>query len=184
MNQHFRGHLLVGVFLIAIGTILLITNISDFTLGWSYLGPIILMLIGVLFFSSIRSRRQSGAIFPGTIFFLTGLAFFLTNFDAAYDFIQNIEPPTFIVLVIGIAFLALYLCRLNEVGLLIPTGIFLTLGLLLLFNDFYRIDWDWVHRLWPLIPILIGVGIVMRGISKRTDLKKTDPEAMSNIDHP
>lgn len=168
--QNIRANLIFGIILIMIGAVLLVANLTDFRIGWSYWGPLILMLIGILFFSSIKSKKSSGAVFPGIIFFVSGLAFLLTNFDMFYTVLVNVEFHTFVMLVLGAAFLGLWLTRTEEAGLLVPTGFFLILGTLFLLNDFWLIEWDSISRLWPLIPIGIGVAIVLHGLRKKEEL--------------
>jgi hypothetical protein len=162
-----RSNLIFGIILITIGAILLVANLTDYRIGWSYLGPAILIFIGILFFASIKSRQRAGAIFPGIIFFVTGLAFFLTNFSSFYEVLIRIEFHTFVMLVLTVAFLGLYLIRPQEVGLLVPTAVFAMLGALFLLNDFWILDWDSIGRLWPLIPIGIGVAIVIHGLRRK-----------------
>jgi len=165
--RHSKAQFIIGTALIAIGVMLLISNITNRAIGWNYFGPAILMLIGILFFATIKNRQRTGAIFPGMIFFLTGLALFLANFPNIYNFLVNIQLHTFVMIVLGLAFLALYLTRPQDFGLLIPTAIFIVLGILFILNDFWIIDEDMITRLWPLIPIFIGIGIIIHEVRKK-----------------
>lgn len=161
-----RSHLLFGFLLISFGIIWLIANISGHRIGWNFLGPGILMVVGILFFSSIKNRRNAGVVFPGTLFFLAGLFLFLQNFDFFYDYTYNIQLHTAIMLLLGCAFLALFIARGRELGLLIPTLIFFVLGGLFLLNDYWILDRYLIEKLWPLIPIGIGIFIILHGLRK------------------
>jgi len=167
MNNN-RSHLIIGVILITIGALLMISNFTDIEIGWSYFGPGILMVIGILFFTSIKTRQRSGAVFPGVIFFLTGLALFLVNFPVIYDFLINVKLHTFVMFLLAAAFFALYLTRPKEMGLLIPTSIFAVLGTFFILKDFWIIDEVIIQQLWPIIPIVIGMIIVIHGLRKKT----------------
>jgi hypothetical protein len=164
--KNTRSHLIFGFFLISFGIIWLIANITENRIGWNFLGPGILMAVGISFFASIKNQQTAGSVFPGTLFFLTGLALFLKNFDFFYDFMYNIQIHTAILLLLGCAFLVLFIVR-RELGLLVPTTILITLGMLFLLNDFWILDRNLIEKFWPLIPIGIGIFIIFQGLRKQ-----------------
>lgn len=163
--KNTRSHLVFGFFLVAFGAIWLIANLSGNRIGWNFLVPGILMAVGLSFFTSIRDRQTAGSVFPGTLFFLAGLAMFLKNFDFFYDFMYDIQIHTAIMLLLGCGFLALFIAK-RELGHLVPTAIFFTLGALFLLNDLWILDRRMIEKLWPLIPIGIGVFIIIHGLRK------------------
>jgi len=162
-----KTHLLFGIILISIGSMLLIGNFIDWHIDISYMGPGILMLIGGIFFILMITQKKTGAIFPGMLFFLGGLYLFLLNFPLIADFLWELQIPTIVLFWLGISFLFFYFTRPQEVGLLIPTAILLILGVLFLLNDLWIIDRDFIFHLWPLILILVGGGIVVHEVLKK-----------------
>ncbi|MBN1349396.1 hypothetical protein JXJ21_08300 [candidate division KSB1 bacterium] len=167
MKGHTRASLAVGILLIAIGSLLLIHNLMDLYLGRSYFIPLMIMAVGALFFASIRSREKSGAALPGTFFLLGGAAILAMNYPPIYEVMSNIYPWTFVILLLGLSFFVLFLIKPGDTGLLIPASVLIVLGALFTLHDLWILDWDNINRLWPLIPIAIGVGIIVRAILKK-----------------
>lgn len=165
--KNIKNQLILGIILIIIGSVLMMANILDYSFSWRQILPVVLMIIGILFFTSIKSKERSGAIFPGVIFFVTGLYLFLRNISSIDNFFYDIEIPTVVFIILCLAFLALYLTRPQDFGLLIPTLIFGILGTLYLLNDLWIIDREQIKRFWPLILIGIGIGSIVHGIVKK-----------------
>jgi hypothetical protein len=162
-----KAHLIVGLLLIIIGAVLLAGNLTDWLIGIDYFFPGILMLVGVMFFVTVVSRNRPGAIFPGVIFFLLGLYHFMLNFDVISDFLHEFQMRSIILIIIGLAFFALYALKPRDVGLLIPGSILLILGAFFALTDLWIIDEELLYKLWPLLPILIGAILVARGLLKQ-----------------
>lgn len=166
MKKQSKASLVIGLLLVIIGILLLIQNLYDFYLERSHLFPILIMALGLLFLFSIRRRERSGAVVPGTFLFLGGAILFSMNFDPIYDIFSNIYPWTFVLLLLGISFLVLFIIKPRDYGLLVPISVFLSLGILFLLYDLWIIDLDGIKRLWPFIPIIIGIGIIIHAIVK------------------
>ncbi len=158
-----------GLILIIIGGLLLVHKLIPYSFGWYEMYPLILIGLGILLFVSILGKRDRGAIFPGTILFLLGLFFLLRNYDIIpYYYIREIWPVFLIIL--GLAFVAVFFTKPSDWGLLIPAGIFLLLGIVLLLRKLHIIYWDiWdiVSDYWPIILIIIGGGIILGSLKRQ-----------------
>lgn len=163
-----------GLILILIGALLLIHKLTPYSFGWYEIYPLILISMGVLFFVSIIHKRDKGAIFPGTIFFLLGLFFFLRNYEIIpYYYMREVWPMFLIIL--GLAFVAIFITKPGDWGVLIPAGIFLFLGIVFLLRKFYIIYWDiWdiIADYWPVILIIIGGGIILGALKRQSVMTK------------
>jgi len=52
-------------------------------------------------------------------------------------------------------------------------GVFLTVvGLVLLINNFYPIDFDWLEDWWPAVIVLLGVWFILGALKERNDASK------------
>jgi len=157
-----------GLILILIGALLLVHKLSPYSFGWYEIYPLILMGLGALLFVSVPGKRDKGAVFPGTILFLLGLFFFLRNYDVIpYYYMREVWPIFLIIL--GLAFVAIFITKPRDWGVLIPAGIFLFLGVVFLLRKFYIIYWDvWdiVSDYWPVILIIIGGGIILGSLKR------------------
>jgi hypothetical protein len=167
--SHHRPSILPGLILIVIGALLLIQKLTPFSLGWYEIYPLILMGLGVLFFTAIFGKKDKGAVFPGTILFLLGLFFFLRNFDIIpYYFVREVWP--IILIIIGIAFLAVFITKPQDWGVLIPGGTLLFLGTMFLLRRLHIIYWDIgdiVADYWPAAIIVVGIGIIVGSLKQR-----------------
>ena len=167
MSTH-KHSLLPGLILILIGAILLINKLTPYSFGWDEIYPLILIAIGVLIFISIIGKRDKGPIFFGTIFFLIGLFYFIRNYEIISHYYMRAEWQTFLV-ILGLAFLSVFLVKPSDWGVLIPAGIFLFLGAGSLLRKFHIIYWDLgdiISDYWPIILIIIG-GRIILGALKR-----------------
>lgn len=161
--------LLPGFFLIGLGLILLIHKLNLFYLDWMRTYPIIFMLIGLTLFVSAILNKNRSAVFWGTIFFLFGFLFFLRNFDfIEYYYIHDIWPVFFIIF--GIAFIVLFIVKPQDWGVLIPGALFLFLGISFLLRNFHywRVQ-EIIERYWPLLLILIGIGVILGSLKRKVE---------------
>lgn len=157
-----------GLLLIVIGVLLLINKLTPFYFGWYEIYPIILIGLGILFFISGSRKQDGGSVFPGTIFLLLGAFFVLRNYDLIPHYYLR---PTYayILIILGLAFFAMYLTKPGDWGVLIPAGILLFFGLIVLLKRFDIIYWeirDIVYDYWPVVLIIIGGGIILGTLKK------------------
>jgi hypothetical protein len=156
-----RPALLPGLLLLLLGAWLLARNLGVPMPGLEQLWPALLVVMGVAFLGQYLAggRREEGLVFTGTAATLLG-AFFLAitlNYLAWSDLARL--WPVF-VLIGGAAFLAQWLARPAERGLLLPAllalavggvALVFTLGLL---SPAVRAQ---AARLWPVGLIALGV---------------------------
>lgn len=163
MSHHNRHTPIWGIVLVVIGLILFLGTLDIMRFHWS----LILIIIGAVFFVFAFSSADRGSVFPGTILLLIGLFYFLRYYDIL-DHHMYYMWPVFPVIV-GAAFLILFIFRPADWGLLIPAGILLLIGLVFLaYNyDFFDYNPVWlIHRYWPLILIVIGAKLLLAGRRK------------------
>ncbi|OQX85344.1 hypothetical protein B6D60_08030 [candidate division KSB1 bacterium 4484_87] len=164
MTQRKNPSLTPGIFLIFLGLILLAYKLMPDFLGWREIYPLILLALGLwlIIEALLPNKKERGAIFPGTILFLFGLFFFLRNFEfVPYYYLRDVWPVLLVIL--GLAFLSLYLVNPRDQGSLIPAGLFLFFGIVLLLNKLHIVNWqigDLISKYWPVALILVGAGLI------------------------
>lgn len=153
-----------GIFLIVVGTGLLLDRFQILALGWPRLFWTFCALcgFGMVIIGFIREQRRH--VFWGTVLFLYGLFFTLRYFDA-FDYHGHLFIPVTLV-VFGLAFIMRVVYAPKDWSLLIP-GVFLTgLGSLFLIAELgyiYRYDvWYYLRMYWPVIIILLGVSLLFK----------------------
>ncbi|MDZ7261295.1 MAG: DUF5668 domain-containing protein [candidate division KSB1 bacterium] len=166
-----KKSIIPGVLLIVVGLLLLLSRLDLLQFNWGHLYPLLLMALGLLCFLTIRRRKDAGAVFPGTIFFLLGLFFFLRNYDLIYYLYPDEIWPIFLI-IFGLAFIALYLFKPQDWGVLIPGSLLLFFGIVFFLRELDLIYWrtqEYIERFWPLILIVIGTGIVLSSLTRKTE---------------
>lgn len=170
MSNH-KSSLWPGVILIIIGALLLVNKLTDISFGWYQIYPVIFVALGIMFFVSVINRQNKGAVFPGTILLLMGVFFVLRNWDLVpYRYVRDVWPAMSAIL--GLAFLALFLVKPRDWGVLIPASIFLFFGGAIWLDklDIIYIDiWDIWRDYWPALLILIGIGIIVGSLTKQSN---------------
>lgn len=86
---------------------------------------------------------------------LGGLWVFSNIFHIRFFTISNFWP--LIVLAIGICFEAAYFITGKNIGLLVPGGILLTIGMLFIFETFT--NWYFAAYTWPIYPLAVAIGL-------------------------
>jgi len=101
-----------------------------------------------------EKHNSKGAILPGMILIILGLAFFLPQLGIGES--GDLWPA--FILAPGLGFLALYLASDNRektAGLLIP-GVITTLIAIFFFVLNYA-GWENMETLWPMFPLFVGI---------------------------
>ena len=93
MSSKNKSAAFPGLMLIIIGSLLLLNKLFPGYLTWRHAYPLVLLTIGLMMIISVfsRSKRDKGAVFPGTILFFIGLFFFLRNFELVEYYIAKGE---------------------------------------------------------------------------------------------
>jgi LiaF transmembrane domain/LiaI-LiaF-like transmembrane region len=154
----------IGIILVLLGAALLLQQMDIIQIGgWS------LLWLGLLIYGAatvIRSFiiNQRHNIFFGTLCYLTGLFFLLTKLG----YISQravIYFPAFLV-IFGLSFFMLFVFNIKDWHLLIPSFIFIGLGVALMMTQlgywYTRDVWHAVASYWPLVLVLIGGTMILR----------------------
>lgn len=158
-----------GIALITIGGLILVHKLGIYHFYWRDLYPLIFIILGIWFFVNLFLRKQRGLAFPGTLFLLLGIFFFLRNNYFPYRFYFEEYWPIFLIIV-GLAFVVQFCFQAQDWGLLIPGGILLFIGF-----GFLARTMRWVvpfgvryylEQYWPLVLILIGIAIIISSLMK------------------
>ncbi len=161
-----------GVVLIVLGVIFLIDRLDLFYLDWAVVWPSLVILLGIYFFT--RVPQESGAMFAGTLFFFSGLAFLARNEGWFYTYV-HFGFGGILLAILGLAFVALFVVRPSDWGVLIPGVFFLFLGGIIWADRVGLISWytrQQLLRLWPILLIVIGAGIIISALASN---KNSEP---------
>ncbi|MFQ5648864.1 MAG: LiaI-LiaF-like domain-containing protein [bacterium] len=159
-----------GAILILVGVFLLLRQLGVFVLSWYHAYPVIMLCLSGFFFVRAFSRKDSGAAFPATALFVLGLFFFLRNFDffdLAYDFYHVGEYWPVFLIAIGAAFIAQFLLKPEDWGVLIPGAVLFFLGTVFFLHHLEVFYWVDFATVWPIILIIIGVTLVVSSLVRK-----------------
>jgi hypothetical protein len=169
MNKQF-SNTLVGVLFILFGVVLILNKMDIIYFTWTEIYPIGLLFISVFSFINV-SRGNKNASFWGTVCGILGVVFFMRNYGYINYFLYFDVWPI-ILLAFGLGFLVLFMFNPADWGVLIP-GILLSFFGTLYLLESSEIDvdlFDIVFDFWPIILVLIGLGLILKALSNR----KTD----------
>ena len=159
-----------GVVLIIIGGYLLLNQLGVFYFRWRYFYPIAMLALSALFFISIYVKNERRHAFPATALLILGLFFFIRNFNLfdLRNYFYDIGEfwPIFLI-AIGAGLIVQSFYRSQNAGAAIPGIILLSIGLIFALKDFYIFDWIRWEVYWPLILIVIGLGLVLSSFRKK-----------------
>jgi hypothetical protein len=161
-TQAKRRGLFPATFLIFLGLVFLLRTLH--LLHWNDAWPLILVGIGTMLFISGLGRTDKGAVFPGTVLILVGVFFFLWSRLEFLDYLDMDELWPVFPLIVGVAFFVLFLVNPKDWGTVIPGAILIFISLLFFFTNFGLLSasqWVRIGRLWPLILIIIGIGLLL-----------------------
>ncbi len=160
-----------GLVLIIVGTVFLFNELNIFHFRWRDLYPILMLGGSALFFASMLTKKEKGAIFPASVLLILGLFFLMRNFDIfSFDYyFYHVEDfwPIFLI-AFGSGFVALFFVRSEDWGVLIPGGVLLFLGIVFFLRNAGFIYWQDFADYWPVVLIIIGLSIVVGSLRKKT----------------
>jgi len=158
------GAIIPGLLLIALGAWLLAGSLGVRLPSVATLWPVLLIVFGLAFIAQYLAggRRSEGLVFTGVSAALLGVFFLaITLGQLPWADAGRLWPVY--VLIGGLAFLAQWLARPAERGLLVPAVLALAVGgaTLALALGLVRADVaDQIIRLWPLVLIVLGLGLL------------------------
>ena len=171
-----RGSLYAGILLLAFGGLFLLAQLSSELLapfeiywGWGKLWPFLILLVGLAFWLPLliwwdQRHKIVGLAVPGTILTVNGLILLyqaLTADWASWSYLWTMEP-----LAVAGGLLALYWLGNRERGLLVAAGIVGGIGALF-FVIFASIFGGWLRFLVPVVVIVVGLLLLIRGVQDR-----------------
>lgn len=164
-----KGTMLLGLLLVLIGLYSLLRAFKPDIIELERLWPVVMIAGGVtLLIGHFRHPRgDSARVFWSVALILSGLLFLLISMTSQNYAILQIWWPAFIVIA-GISFLALWLAE----GLRNPEALFLAIVSLVFGGASIAINLRLfgpntareVNRLWPVILVLLGLILILRGI--------------------
>ena len=159
-----KGNLVWGIFLIVIGSIFLLGNVSR--VGMETIWPIFPLAVGLAFWVAFfYDRKNFGLLMPGSILLVVSLLFFYCNFIGWWH-METLWP--IFILAPAVGFFAMYFGGAKDQGLLIPAGILSALGIIFLFVSSGLGDY------WPVFLIVAGILIiVLQGRAGKKSEKKS-----------
>lgn len=157
MNRN--SNIVIGVILIAMGTLFLVSNLGYLNFTWNYIWPLALLVPGIYmhfaFFTGID--KNPGILVPGGILTTYG-ALFYANVFLGWHIMSDLWPMFLIGIAVGL--FELYIFGNRDKGLLIPVGILGSIGLSALLRTYIRFDIK--GFVIPVILIVIGIAIIAK----------------------
>jgi predicted membrane protein len=157
------SHLMGGVFLIALGILLLILRLTI-----EHIWPVFILALGVLFWMAyFHNRENVGLLMPGSLIIVLGIIFLastLTDWEA----IEYLWP--LFVFAPAAGFLSMYFGGIRDEGLLIPALILTGITLFLFCISLDLLSW------WPVLLILAGIILIWYPLRKRVKSTEKKPK--------
>lgn len=100
---------------------------------------------------------RKGNVIWGIIFILVGVLLLLKQvYNLEILSMRNLWP--FIILFIGLAFEIDYFADRRNPGVLVPGGIFMTIGFLFIFET--QTSWAYSGKTWPIYLLAVAIGLL------------------------
>ena len=159
-----RGAIIPGLLLVLLGAYLLAQNLNVPLPGLDQLWPVFPLIFGLAFITQffLGGRTDDGLIFVGLAGALVGAFFFLFTLGRLEWSQMGTYWPVFVVIG-GVAFLAQWLVRPAQRGLLVPAFLALVVGLVALVLNLRLVNRELaeqISKLWPVLLILVGLAVL------------------------
>ena len=156
-----------GALLILIGTVLLCYEFNWIPLDWYQLYPIGMICIGLILVIWGIMKRTGNGLFWGIVVLGAGIFFALRNYDFIRYYSIHTMWPVFAI-ILGIAFLSLFILNRNDWGVLIPAVFLLFFGsnYFLEYFDYWRLQ-EFFHTYWPISLIVAGIIVVVVSLGRK-----------------
>jgi hypothetical protein len=167
----------LGIVFILLGLVLLIEKLGYYHLGFGMIFWPLVLIYGFMKVVEGFSGNNSGRIFFGTICFLYGVYFLLRSADYFEIRFHMFLPATFII--IGFAFVMIFLNSPREWAFLLPAILLMGAGIAYLLGDVgYFSPWEvreLVRVYWPVGLILAGLAIILSWRSQKAGRRNAEP---------
>lgn len=151
-----------GLILLCIGTYLLLRELDLWDFGWLEIYPLILLGIGLLYFRNFIADRAHGPLIWSVFFLGNGTFFLLRNYGILPFWPIDVAWPI-IPLVLAAGYLAAFVYLEAKPGLFLGFAIAGFIGVVGLADSFGAINLPDINRLWPVLLILLGILIILKG---------------------
>ena len=169
---------IVGVVLVVFGIALLLERLDLLDIGFGRILWVSLGLLGGWLVVRSFVYNERGKAFWGTVLFLISVYFLLNSLGVLELHGRAIGPA--VLLILGFAFLILFVQNPRAWQMLIPAVILGGLGTVFISTDLgYLYGWDIlrvIQTYWPVVLILIGISLVFRRRDGRL------PKSASGVD--
>jgi hypothetical protein len=159
-----NSNIVMGAVLVALGCILLLSNLGYINFSWDYIWPMALLLPGIYLHFAYFTKidKNPGNLVPAGILTTYGIMAYIVAFFG-WGTMASLWP--FILLGIATGLLELYLFGTRDKGLLIPISILGGLGLMLLTKTYFFFDLKKI--VIPAILVILGVLILSKRENKQ-----------------
>lgn len=164
-----KGSLVPGILFIVVGLWLFARRFHFLSPYSFHIYPILLLLFALFLFIETGRRRHSGPLFWGVVILIIGGFYSLRNYEIIPHFYLDEYWPIFLVAP-GMGFFALFVFHPRDWGVLIPAVLFLFFGVGFSLQTFNGYFWEWERIMvtyWPVILIIIGLGIFLGGVQRK-----------------
>ncbi len=155
---------IIGVVLILVGAVLLLRQMDVITISWNFLIWSGLLLYGAALVIRSLWYNERKKIFWGTMCFLTGVLFLTKEFGFTHTSFSILSPA--FLLILGLSFFMLFVFNPKDWHILIPSFIFLGLGITLMMTSlgFWYIEevGKIISSYWPILLIIIGGTMLLK----------------------
>ena len=159
-----KHSLIPGIFLIGLGLWMLADHVPSIRLIWTDYFYYVLLFCSALLFAEAIRKKNSSPVFLAVITLIIGSFFALRTNGIIFNWTQPVWP--IFPFALGIAFFSLFLIRPQDWGVLIPGALFLffsiSAGAEAMFDKDLELT-DLFSMYWPVVVIVIGIGVVVSG---------------------
>lgn len=164
VQKKSNGLPMFGIFLILLGTGLILNKLHVFRFSWGIILWVCMGLVGVMAVVQAFSMRRRGVVFWGSLLFFVSVTMIAHRFVLA-DFAPWDMPATF-ALALGLSFLMVFIYDSRRFGVLVPVLLFGGYGVLYYLWWWDVIDWfemrHYIFTYWPVFVILWGLTLIFR----------------------
>lgn len=179
-----KGSLIPGILLIAAGCYFLLRRFIVSLPVWEQIYPVLILILTAFLLWETYRKNNPGTIFWAVFCLITGAFFLLRNYSIIPYLYVDEYWPVFLI-AFGLAFIVKFIVHPEDWGALIPGTLLLFYGLKCLLSNFEEFYWQhdlYIDDLWPMIIIVIGIGMVVSGFltSKKINANRPDPASSTS----
>lgn len=159
----------LGILLIAAGVLILMNQLDLFRITWDEALPILLLVICAVSMINV-ARGNKHSVFWATACGVAGIFLLLRNFDVIDSFWFMSEWPVFLASA-GLGFIAMYVAKPAEWGVLIPGAICTFFGVIFILDelDVSYYTRELLKNFWPIVLVLAGLGLILGSLRRKTE---------------